>query len=637
MMRRAAIALLISVSAVAQESKPPAEWPQEVIDLAATMPIQDGGRVKPLDTFAGFTLLQLSGRRTCAIAHEPKLKRGPTGWLLDCLLFPEAARTYAVLLVGDADVLEPLGAETHGAKRGRFAYNALEPARERIFALARAYSETPPGERDGGQEHILRTAQNIGTLEGLLDNMAFAHRTFAVPDAPRCRTLFNGRTQVKLSEVLERAPRLHDLFLELHEGKGETGDNERQRELDAVGTLLAQLDEVRAGAASMALFPPPDGEVSWLSVGDVVTRAFDPAFDVSAYVRWIAAWEAMVAARSDTAELEAALRDLHASVTARARERGEYGTIELEVTYYRLNPMVRTLAFFIVAFVLIAASWLVPRNRFMRALGPIALSVPSAMLVAGIVMRCIIRGRPPVTTLYETILFATAVAVITALVAEYITRQRIAVAAGCVLGVLGMLLANKYEVSHAKDTMPSMIAVLDTNFWLTAHVTTIAIGYGASLLAGAMAHIYIFGRAMGVRKDNARGYGAIARMTYGILCFGFLFTFMGTVLGGVWANESWGRFWGWDPKENGALLIVLWQLATLHARLGGYIRDLGVAMAAVMGAAIVAFSWWGVNLLGVGLHTYGFTSGTMSALIIYWALEALVLLIGAGVWRRARR
>src|SRR5690606_21223804 len=164
----------------------------------------------------------------------------------------------------------------------------------------------------------------------------------------------------------------------------------------------------------------------------------------------------------------------------------------------------------------------------------------------------------------------------------------------------------------------NLVAVLDTNFWLSTHVTTVTMGYAAGLLAAALAHIYIFGKRFNLKKDDPAFYKSITRMTYGVICFGFLFACVGTILGGIWANYSWGRFWGWDPKENGALMICLWGLIILHARMGGYIRDLGIAITSVIMGMIIAFSWWGVNLLGVGLHSYGFTSGIMNMLVIFW-------------------
>ena len=117
-------------------------------------------------------------------------------------------------------------------------------------------------------------------------------------------------------------------------------------------------------------------------------------------------------------------------------------------------------------------------------------------------------------------------------------------------------------------------------------------------------------------------------MVYGTLCFGLFFSIVGTILGGIWANYSWGRFWGWDPKENGALMICLAELIILHLRMGGYIRDRGVHVLSVLNAMIIAFSWWGVNLLGVGLHSYGFTDGIFKLLAGFFALEMIVMGIG---------
>ena len=101
------------------------------------------------------------------------------------------------------------------------------------------------------------------------------------------------------------------------------------------------------------------------------------------------------------------------------------------------------------------------------------------------------------------------------------------------------------------------------------------------------------------------------------MCFAIFFSFVGTVLGGLWADDSWGRFWGWDPKENGALMIVLWNALVLHARWDKMVGDRGLAVLALGGNIVTAWSWFGVNQLGIGLHSYGFTSGIVRALITF--------------------
>jgi cytochrome c biogenesis factor len=148
-------------------------------------------------------------------------------------------------------------------------------------------------------------------------------------------------------------------------------------------------------------------------------------------------------------------------------------------------------------------------------------------------------------------------------------------------------------------------AVLDTNIWLATHVVAITTGYSAMFLAGMLAIIYVI-RGVFTRSLKKETADSLARMTYGVVCFATLFSFVGTVLGGIWADQSWGRFWGWDPKENGAVLIVLWCAIILHARWGGFIRQRGLMIMSIFGNVVTSFSWFGVNMLGVGLHSYGF-------------------------------
>jgi len=123
----------------------------------------------------------------------------------------------------------------------------------------------------------------------------------------------------------------------------------------------------------------------------------------------------------------------------------------------------------------------------------------------------------------------------------------------------------------------------------------------------------------------------LTRMTYGTICFAIFFSFVGTVLGGLWADDSWGRFWGWDPKENGALLIVIWNALVLHARWGGMIQRRGLAILAIFGNVITAWSWFGVNQMGVGLHAYGATEGRTLALLVFVLSQLAVMMLGSTI------
>ena len=125
-------------------------------------------------------------------------------------------------------------------------------------------------------------------------------------------------------------------------------------------------------------------------------------------------------------------------------------------------------------------------------------------------------------------------------------------------------------------------------------------------------------------------------MINGIICFATLFSFVGTVLGGIWADQSWGRFWGWDPKENGALIIVLWNALVLHARWGGLVRERGLATMAIVGNIVTSWSWFGVNMLGIGLHSYGFTAAAFRWLTLFVTSQIFLVLLGSlpkRLWR----
>ena len=175
------------------------------------------------------------------------------------------------------------------------------------------------------------------------------------------------------------------------------------------------------------------------------------------------------------------------------------------------------------------------------------------------------------------------------------------------------------------DTFTVLVAVLDTQFWLSTHVVCISIGYAATFSAGFLGLAYVIAGLVtpALLKQKRRVF---ANVIYGVVCFGLLASFFGTVLGGLWADDSWGRFWGWDPKENGALMIVLWNAVVLHARWGGLVRERGLAALAIFGNVITLWSWKGVNAMGVGLHAYAASEDTtMKRILLVGAAHVLVL------------
>jgi ABC-type transport system involved in cytochrome c biogenesis permease subunit len=243
-----------------------------------------------------------------------------------------------------------------------------------------------------------------------------------------------------------------------------------------------------------------------------------------------------------------------------------------------------------------------------------------------LVFRMVLDGRPPVTNLYSSAIFIGWGAVIVALILERIFRDGIGAACAGAIGFVTLVIA--HHLAGSGDTLEMLQAVLDTNIWLATHVVAITTGYSAMFLAGMLAMIYIV-RGVFTRSLTKQTADSLARMTYGVVCFATLFSFVGTVLGGIWADQSWGRFWGWDPKENGAVLIVLWCAIILHARWGGFIRQRGLMIMAIFGNVVTSFSWFGVNMLGVGLHSYGFMQKAFPWLVGFMLSQFALMCVAA--------
>ena len=601
-------------------------YPAELLRLFQTLPVQEGGRIKPVDTHAGFQLLKFNSKRTLkteGVALEDKLT--PSEWLLDCVLFPEQAKRYALFIVQDDAVIQAIGLKTSGKKRrDRYSYAQLDTVRQTLSSRAALASRKDPDARTRVDRQVMVLWNNFTEFSDLTRLGAFVGTPLPTSSIPWISAIYQGR-DVELPAFLAKA----DVFkasMQSHED-----DPDWQRFQQAYAEVVGRHWQ------GLGLFPPtaeagPSAE--WASWPEISASALAVDPNAMTFLPALEAWGKFVEAKDDPGTLQTRLEAFREIVVGRAKARGEYGMVESEVRFYGYDFFYRSLYFFVGGFLLVLISWMTGsgnRRGSWWVRGSWAFtSLGLILLTAGITYRCILRSRPPISTLYETILFIAGTIVLLALICEWLTRERLALAAGAFLGALGMFMAGKYELREAAtagDTMPSLQAVLDTNFWLATHVTTINLGYAAGLLACGLGHIwlglYFF--------SNRSALGSVARMTYGVLCFSLLFSVVGTILGGVWANDSWGRFWGWDPKENGALLICIWELIILHARMGGFIRPFGFAVMNVLLGVVVATSWWGVNLLGVGLHSYGFTEGVGFWLMVYFAIEgAVVLLAWAG-------
>ncbi len=564
-----------------------AKWLPAVLALAATlffmvpprpvrgmnvekfcrMPVLEGGRVKPLDSVARNAILVIQERQR--VSFEGR-SLSPDEWILDVMFRPAVADRQPIFSIDDPDVLGLMGMAQSSERR--FSFETIAP-------------------------HLEEVAKQAQTAMGM--------------EAVK-RTRFQAAV-VKLYERLERYHRLRN-SIQLMGTPGLYMEVQTLQDPEAPGRHQALTE--------LALFrplPPLAGESpdAWSSVGE----ALDKASLGSMHPGLIPLARAGAAYTiGDAASFNAATDDL-AHLVSNARPEA-LKVAESELLFNRVEPFYVGMFIYLLALGGIFFSWLGMREFFQE--GAFSFLWGAAIIhTLGLISRIVLQGRPPVTNLYSSAVFVGWGAVILGIILEKMYKKGFATAVAAVAGASSLVIA--HHLAMEGDTMEMMRAVLDSNFWLATHVVAITIGYSATFLAGIIAIFYTFRKLFSTEDDPATTK-ALVDMTYGIICFALLFSFVGTVLGGIWADQSWGRFWGWDPKENGALLIVLWNAIILHARWANYVEEKGIMAMAIFGNIITSLSWFGVNMLGVGLHSYGFTSAAFAWLFSF--IGSQVVLIG---------
>ncbi len=300
------------------------------------------------------------------------------------------------------------------------------------------------------------------------------------------------------------------------------------------------------------------------------------------------------------------------------RFQADPGKIAVEVAYQKIHPFRWAWILYLIAGVMLLA---IP-GRTGYALGWLFGSAGFLLQIAGFVLRTIISGRAPVTNMYESVVWVAFGTIFFALLFEAIYRCRYFLLGAVPVAVASLILADTQPVILDSSITP-LVPVLADNFWLTTHVLTITLSYGAFALALGVGHI-ILGKVILGSKPSP----ALNNYLYRTIQIGVLLLAVGTILGAVWANYSWGRFWDWDPKETWALIALLSYLFLLHGRIAGKWAGFGMAVGAILAFQSIIMAWYGVNfILGVGLHSYGFGTGGLPGAVTFVSVELLFVAV----------
>lgn len=577
------------------------------------LPVVFDGRLKPMDSLARNSLLQINEMQTLDLEpwkgpFETHLTTNALPWLATVMMNPRVADAWPVFRVDNPDLIAFLKLPDRNPSQHQdgehYSWNQIAPSLDAFDRENTRVEQIESASRSAYENDVIKVHDRM-VLYAQLKN------TIQPDDAQDWK-----------QELADYEGLVPSGVAAVHEQQA--GKKYDQQVFNAFLAELQRFDYMSQLSPPL-IIPPQPGSNDWQNVGTVLLQeprgaAVPPA--VEDYADMAGAFQ-----KGDAVAFNAALTDyrsLIASLKENAREQAptnprarelfkQLARVPAEVAFNQMQPFYNAMVIYVLAGLLAVFSWFNLSEALRRsAVWLIALAF--FIHTTGLIYRIVLQGRPPVTNLYSSAIFIGWGACLLGMVLERFYKNGIGAVVSAGMGFITLIIAHNLALDG--DTMEMMRAVLDTNFWLATHVVAVTCGYASTFVAGFLALIYIV-RGVLTRTLDGTTAKSLARMIYGIVCFATLFSFVGTVLGGIWADQSWGRFWGWDPKENGALIIVLWNALILHLRWGGMIRERGLVNCAVFGNIVTSWSWFGVNMLGIGLHSYGFTEAAFKWLTLF--------------------
>lgn len=575
------------------------------------LPLVFNGRFQPVDSLARNSLLQIREKQTVNLEPWKEWYEKPqvlpaVNWLATVMMHPEKADGWPVFRVDHPELIGLLklpGKSKEGKQDGKhYSWDNIQPALETMEKESKRIGKIDQAHRTPFEQAVMKLHTRL-ILYMRLKN------TVQPQDARDwARELAEYEALVGPGVAAARAQ--------------QAGKDYDKAVFDRFLGMVQRFDAMARFEPPLVVPPHHDGGArdEWMRMGEVLIEAargetLPPATKALA---------AMTSAfrQGRAADFNQAVRGYRESLQGKFAP--ELTKAAREHFFNRMQPFYNSMVIYVLAFLLACFSWFNLSDGLRRsAAGLIVLGF--VIHTTGLFFRMWLEGRPPVTNLYSSAIFIGWGAVVLGMVLERFFKDGIGSVVASAVGFISLIIA--HHLSQTGDTMEMMRAVLDTNFWLATHVVVVTLGYASTFVAGFLALIYILRGVFTRTLDQATGK-SLARMVYGIICFATLFSFVGTVLGGIWADQSWGRFWGWDPKENGALIIVLWNVLILHSRMGGMIRERGLMNMAIVGNIVTSWSWFGVNMLGIGLHSYGFMDAAFWWLIAFVTSQLVVMGLG---------
>lgn len=597
----------------------------------AKLAVHHDGRVKPFEAWSQSWLRQFSGKSTVKFESQKITARE---WMAGVLFDSKSRDDYPVFQINDPAVAVELGID---GKVTRFhTYAQLKLVEFKMQTLSEDASKIESKSRSREESEFVRIWANYSTYKMIKESLMFFEKdpafNISSPELMAELQLKEEDAPFSFFDIYQKAAFLGPRLISLQTKSDSTFTEVDQAAFNLSKELMNWSNHYQERPFYLYHFSSHKQDF-WLSSWTILSSQLMGQMKVHEdFITLKTAKEFWMNGQRDLFDQE--IGKLSQSLENRNSKHYRQEGLNAEFNYLKWDPFYISQIIFGLALLLSLISLIAWRGP----LGSLSGSLLWATMIfqtLGLLTRMYIQMRPPVTNLYETFLFTSWACVLLGLAVRHLRNIEIGNLVAAFGGLCMLLLSNKYAAEG--DTMKVLVAVLDSNFWLATHVVTITLGYAGVVAAGIVAHLYLFQSLTSNIKDPLvkRRREDSYKSMMGILAFGLIFSFIGTILGGIWADQSWGRFWGWDPKENGALLIVLWCAIIYHSKMAGMVHRIGTAALTALGIIVVMLAWFGINLLGVGLHSYGFTEGAAFWLLFYCGMQTFVVVILV-VWAKLK-
>ncbi|QQG46981.1 MAG: cytochrome c biogenesis protein CcsA [Candidatus Azosocius agrarius] len=564
------------------------------------IPIFHEGRIKPLDTFSKISLINIHKNYTYKHLNS-------TTWFSKIIFNPYEAYKDDIFFINN-DLIKLLKL----SKKNFYSFfEIFEILNKNIIQINKLYKINPE-KLNKLQKKLLNLHKKILIYLNISQSLSMITYKININESLLKILNLKNKKYFCYIDILKKKDILSDILKKISK-KQLLNINEIEKNILKISNELYFLSKEKKKNI-LKIIPPINNKILWYSPWEIINNK-----NFTNNIEYLTLLKKLTNAynHDNQTKWDKTFNNLYKLIYKKTSNKLKY-KIYLEIIYNKINLLNILIFIYITILLFLSLKIMIKKNIFDIYI-KILYYINIIIYCFIIIVRIYITNRPPVTTLYESLIFVGFITTFSIYFSK-LKKIYINILLISIINILILYISNKYE--NYIDNIKVVSAVLNTNFWLSTHVITITIGYSFCIFTSFLAHYHL----LEIYKNKKLSNDTLKNIM-DILIISLFFSFTGTILGGIWADQSWGRFWGWDPKENGALLINLWILLLIHGKISNILSNISFLIGICLLNTITIIAWFGINFLNTGLHTYGFIKNLELNIIIFIIIDILYIFI----------